>query len=232
MLEPGIPAPIQPIGYLLHRLRIYELPMLKTGSSQPGKMLLEGRLLERLAEQPIIPAMQRHRMVPDVRGNVDSPVQMLHSTRPHQLEFECLPHEPILRYAVSVSQEYRRTHTTVSLINYHFVWRPRRRRKVLTGPVENDLRGLLAADAESLDCIVIALEIMPDHVHLFLNCPPSIAPNEIMHQLKGSTSRTLRLKYPHLERMDSLWTRSYFCSTAGNVSSDTIRKYIANQKTR
>ncbi len=131
-----------------------------------------------------------------------------------------------------MSQEYRHGNTSVSLINFHFVWCPKRRRKVLAGPVEKDLRKLLADECRGLECSIVALEIMSDHVHLFLNCPPSIAPNEIMFQLKGSTSRTLRLKYPHLARMDSLWTRSYFVSTAGNVSSETVRRYIKNQKTR
>lgn len=131
-----------------------------------------------------------------------------------------------------MSQEYRHGNTSVSLINFHFVWCPKRRRKVLVGPVEKDLRKLLKEQSEGMDCEIVALEIMPDHVHLFLNCPPVVAPNEIMFQLKGSTSRILRLKYPHLERMDSLWTRSYFCSTAGNVSSETVRRYIENQKTR
>ena len=131
-----------------------------------------------------------------------------------------------------VSQDYRHTNTTISLINFHFVWCPKRRRKVLIGLVEKDLRKLIAEQAEGLDCTIVALEIMPDHVHLFLNCPPSIAPNEIMFQVKGSTSRTLRKKYAHLDRMDSLWTRSYFCSTAGNVSSETVTRYIQTQKTR
>jgi REP-associated tyrosine transposase len=103
---------------------------------------------------------------------------------------------------------------------------------VLVGAVEKDLRNLIAVEAKGLNCEIVALEIMPDHIHLFLNCPPSLAPNKIMHQIKGSTSRWLRGKYPHLARMDSLWTRSYFCSTAGNVSSATIQRYIQSQKTR
>ena len=103
---------------------------------------------------------------------------------------------------------------------------------MLISNVENDLRGLIGVQAKNLECDIVALEIMPDHVHLFLNCPPNVAPDKIMHQIKGVTSRELRLKYPHLARMDSLWTRSYFCSTAGNVSSETVRKYIENQKTR
>jgi putative transposase len=72
-----------------------------------------------------------------------------------------------------MGQSYQRTNTVVFLINYHFVWCPTRRRKVLTGPVEKDLRKLLTAKAADLDCEILAMEIMPDHVHLFLNCPPT-----------------------------------------------------------
>jgi putative transposase len=75
---------------------------------------------------------------------------------------------------------------------------------------------------------VIALEVDIDHVHLFLGCPPKIAPYQIAHRIKGATSRILRQEFPELLRMPSLWTRSYFVSTAGNVSRETIKKYIAD----
>lgn len=129
-----------------------------------------------------------------------------------------------------MSQEYRHDNTSVTLINYHFVWIPRRRRKVLVGPVEERLRQLLLETTQTLDCEILAVEIMPDHIHLFLNCPPTLAPDQIMFRIKGYSSRVLRLEFPHLKRMPSMWTRSYFCSTAGNVSSETIKRYIANQK--
>lgn len=130
-------------------------------------------------------------------------------------------------------QDYRHDITTVSLINYHFVWIPRRRKKVLIDHVETRLRELLLEKAEQLDCGVLALEIMPDHVHLFLNAHPRIAPYQIMHDLKGYSARVLRNEFPdELRHLPSMWTRSYFVSTAGNVSSDTIRKYIDEQKTK
>ena len=129
-----------------------------------------------------------------------------------------------------MSQEYRHFNTSVCLINYHFVWMPKRRKAVLTGPIERDLRRILEKKAEELDCMIIALEIMPDHVHLFLNCPPVMAPDQIIFRLKGYSSRVLRGRYPILMRLPSLWTRSYFCSTAGNVSNATIERYIAEQK--
>lgn len=127
-------------------------------------------------------------------------------------------------------QEYRHNNTSVSLLNYHFVFIPRRRRKVLVGAVETRLRELLAEKCKELDIEILALEIMPDHVHLFVNAPPLFAPYQIMFRLKGFTARILRKEFEQLTRMPSMWTTSYFVSTAGNVSSETIKRYIANQK--
>ncbi len=73
--------------------------------------------------------------------------------------------------------------------------------------------------------------MMPAHAHLFLNCPPNLAPDQIIFRIKGRTSRVLRQEFPILHRMPNTWTRSYFLSTAGNVSSETIKRYIAEQKT-
>jgi putative transposase len=116
------------------------------------------------------------------------------------------------------------------MINYHFVWIPKRRKAVLVGPIERALRRLLEEKAEELDCQIIALEVMPDHVHLFINCPPTLSADQLMFRLKGSSSHALRKRFPELLKLPSLWTRSYFCSTAGNVSNATVERYIAEQK--
>ncbi|MDM9383048.1 IS200/IS605 family transposase [Chlorogloeopsis sp. ULAP01] len=128
--------------------------------------------------------------------------------------------------------KYRHKTTSVTLINYHFVWIPKRRKKVLVGDVAKRLEELLYEKTKELDCEIIALEIMEDHVHLFLCCPPTLAPDQIMFRLKGYTSRVLRQEFPHLLKLPSMWTRSYFCSTVGDASSETIKRYIATQKTR
>lgn len=125
---------------------------------------------------------------------------------------------------------YRHKNTSVTAISYHFVFIPRRRRKVLVGDVEQRLKELIYELADNIEAKVIALEVMPDHVHLFLNAPPDIAPDQIMFRIKGASSRYLRAEFPHLKKMPSMWTRSYFCSTAGNVSSQTIERYIQEQK--
>ncbi|MEY3334965.1 MAG: hypothetical protein RLZZ176_3270 [Cyanobacteriota bacterium] len=125
--------------------------------------------------------------------------------------------------------QYKRKATSVSLINYHFVFCPKRRKKVLVNDVSRRLEEIIYQKAKELGCDILALEIMPDHVHLFISCHPLVAPHQIMFRIKGASSRTLRKEFPHLLKLPSLWTRSYYCGTAGCVSSETIKKYIANQ---
>ena len=129
--------------------------------------------------------------------------------------------------------EYRRTKTTVSLINYHFVFCPRYRRKIfLNSKVEERFKMLVQEICKELEIEIIAMECEKDHVHLFLNSLPTFSPTDIMAKIKGVTSKKLREEFSHLQHLPSLWTRSYFVSTAGNVSSETIRRYVENQKTR
>lgn len=129
-----------------------------------------------------------------------------------------------------MGQEYRQASSLVSLINYHFVWIPKRRRKILQGRIEKKLKLLIEEKATQLSCKVIALEIMPDHVHLFLNCPPKLAPSLIIAHIKGFSSKKLREQFICLKHFQSLWAPSFFVSSAGNVSSETIERYIQNQK--
>jgi putative transposase len=131
-----------------------------------------------------------------------------------------------------MNQDHRHTTTSVSLINYHLIFCPKRRRKVLVNAVKVRLDSILREVLTELDCTVLALEIMPDHLHLFVSAPPTLAPHQIVRRIKGRSSRILRQEFPHLLRLPSLWTRSYFASTAGNVSRQTIQRYIAEQRTR
>lgn len=128
-----------------------------------------------------------------------------------------------------MDREYRHKNTSVSLVNYHFVWIVRRRRRVLTGSIKQRLDVLIHDAARELDCDVLNLAIEPEHIHLFLNCPPNIAPSDLMHRIKGRTARMLRQEFPELMKLPSMWTRAYFVSTAGNVASSTIQKYIDAQ---
>lgn len=131
-----------------------------------------------------------------------------------------------------MKQTYRHKETYVFLINYHFIWCPKRRRKILGGSIKERLERILRETAPKIDCEILALEIMVDHLHLFVSATPQWAPNQIIARFKGKSARILRQEFSALRRMPSLWTRSFFVSTAGNVSADTIRRYIEAQSTR
>lgn len=97
------------------------------------------------------------------------------------------------------------------------------------GPTEE----LLEEKAAELGATIHALEIMSDHVHMFVESDPTLAPAHIAAQFKGFTSRVLREEFPFLKtRLPSLWSRSYYIGSAGHVSEATVRKYIENQRTR
>jgi putative transposase len=76
---------------------------------------------------------------------------------------------------------------------------------------------------------IIRLAIQPDHVYVFLRANPYTLPSDIPRLIKGRSSHDLREQFPHLRKLPSLWTRSYFLSTAGNVSQEIIQKYIERQ---
>jgi putative transposase len=128
---------------------------------------------------------------------------------------------------------YRKSAGGVSNLNYHFVWCVKYRKKLLVGDVAERLKELLRERAELLTAEIAGLEVMPDHVHLFISAPPTDAPQFYANQFKGYTSRILRQEFSHLRtRLPALWSRSYYVGSAGNVSADIIQRYIENQKER
>ena len=73
---------------------------------------------------------------------------------------------------------------------------------------------------------ILELAVQPDHVHLLVQAWPSTSAAEIVKECKGLTSHELRMKYPILKRLRSLWTRSYFAATAGEFSVEVLQRYI------
>lgn len=130
-----------------------------------------------------------------------------------------------------MSDKYTHKKGIVFLNQYHIVFCPKYRRKVLTGDIEKDLKRLFYEIAEENEVEIKALEIMPDHVHMFISFDPRQHIHKVIQQFKGKTSRILRETYPKLKsRIPSLWTRSYFCCTVGHISEKTVMKYIECQK--
>ncbi len=102
---------------------------------------------------------------------------------------------------------------------------------MLTSEVAQRLKEIFRQVAEEKRVKILALEVKPDHLHLFVSCYPQMVVHKLVKAFKGRSSNILRREYPFLLKLPSLWTNSYFVSTAGNVSGETIRKYIEAQST-
>ena len=122
------------------------------------------------------------------------------------------------------------SHTTYN-IGYHIVFCPKYRFNLLRHSSAERLKKMLYEKSYSLHITIPTMEVMPDHMHLFICAPPSLAIHTIIRELKGYTSYRLCAEYAYLRRYPSLWTRSYFVETVGHISESTVVQYIKNQKT-
>ncbi|WP_433467777.1 IS200/IS605 family transposase [Spirillospora sp. CA-128828] len=129
-----------------------------------------------------------------------------------------------------MTRKVRRFSGGVYDLGYHVVWCAKYRRPVLDGRVAIRLEELIRSKAIEKDWEIIALEVMPDHVRLFVRAHPRDSPSHIANQFKGFTSRVLRGEFPHLRsRLPTLWSSSYLVSSVGAVSDDTVQRYIDTQ---
>ena len=132
-----------------------------------------------------------------------------------------------------MSERYVKNAGAVFSLKYHLVWCPKYRRPVLAKPVDRRLKALLQEKASELGMTIHTLEVMPDHVHLFVESDPTLCVAEIVNRLKGFTSRSLREEFPFLRsRLPTLWSRSYYAGSVGSVSEAVVRKYSEDQKGR
>jgi putative transposase len=128
-----------------------------------------------------------------------------------------------------MNETYIHEQHTVYHILYHIIFCPKRRRKVLVGPVHDRLKQIIEEVALEYEWTIERLAIQPDHVHLFIQSNPYTMPIDIARLMKGRSSHLLREEFAHLIKMPSLWTRSTFYSTAGHVSQEIIDRYIERQ---
>ena len=95
--------------------------------------------------------------------------------------------------------------------------------------------GYIKETAESLDMELVAMEIMPDHVHLLVSCKPQLRLSDAIKVLKGNTARWLFLNYPEIKSTlwgGHLWNPSYFVATVSERTEEQIKTYISNQKSK
>ncbi|HJD07064.1 MAG TPA: IS200/IS605 family transposase [Candidatus Sutterella merdavium] len=130
-----------------------------------------------------------------------------------------------------MSGEYIHKQGLVYKNQFHVVFCPKYRRPVLVDGVDVRLKEILLEKAAELDVKILSMEIMPDHVHLFISFDPRLMLHKIIKILKGSSSRILREEFPSLKsRLPSLWTRSYFSCSVGHIGEAAVRRYIEEQK--
>lgn len=127
-------------------------------------------------------------------------------------------------------QRFRRTPGGVCSLGLHLVWCPKYRRRVLGGRVARRLDELIEQIADEHGWQIVAHEVMPDHVHLFVRVGPADAPAAVVRAFKGRTARVLRQEFPHLRNFAKvLWSPAYFAASVGYVSETTVRRYIEHQ---
>ena len=130
-----------------------------------------------------------------------------------------------------MSERYSKNAGAIFSLKYHIVFCPKYRKPVLVGAIEGRLKVLLIEKANELGWTIHTMEVMADHVHLFIEADPTFCVAEIVNRLKGVTSRILRQEFATLRsRLPCLWSRSYYAGTVGSVSESVVRRYIEQQK--
>ncbi len=119
------------------------------------------------------------------------------------------------------------------LLRYHIVICPKFRYSVLTGDVSRSLEDIFAGICREYHYDIIAVKVMPDHVHLFVSAPQTAAPCDIVRTLKSVSAVQMFRQYPSLKRFyarcGSLWSDGYYIGTIGDACAETVEKYIRNQ---
>jgi len=129
------------------------------------------------------------------------------------------------------NKTYKRDHSIVYSCQYHVIFCPKYRRKVLVNGIDTRLKDLILEKRKDYGYDVLDMEVMPDHVHLLLDVDPRIGIVKIVGQIKKYTAHVLRKEFPGLKsRLPSLWTRDKFISSVGAVSLEVVKEYIESQK--
>lgn len=127
--------------------------------------------------------------------------------------------------------KYKSNRNVVYSCKYHIVWCPKYRRSVLNDFVQRELKTIIEEVCGLRKSAILAVELMPDHVHLLVEVDPQYGIHKLIKEIKGKSSRILRERFPHLRsRLPTLWTNSYFVSTVGGAPLSVIKQYVENQK--
>ena len=128
--------------------------------------------------------------------------------------------------------KYHSSRNVVFLCQYHIIFCPKYRRKVLVGAIETRLKAIINEVARELMVEIIEMETDLDHIHILASIHPQLGVNTFVKTVKGRSSRLLCAEFPELKRkLPTLWTNSYFVSTVGGAPLEVVKQYIENQQT-
>jgi len=129
--------------------------------------------------------------------------------------------------------KYKKLSHVIYKCDYHIVWVPKYRFRILTGPVKEHIESDIRMLSEWKKCEVSELSVQIDHVHLVVSIPPKVSVSELMGTLKGKLAIKLFKSYPELKKKpywgNHFWARGYFVNTIG-LDEETIRKYVKYQE--
>ena len=123
-------------------------------------------------------------------------------------------------------------------LQYHIVWCTKYRKRILKDGIDEAVKQMLQEIAEEYHFKILAMEVMPDHIHLLLDCRPQFMISDMVKIMKGNTARWLFLKHPELKNPElkkslwggHLWNPSYCAVTVSDRSREQVEHYIRNQK--
>ena len=120
-------------------------------------------------------------------------------------------------------------------LQYHIVWVTKYRKPIFTGEIGDIVKRYLTDIAESLDVAILAMEVMPDHIHLLISCKPQLRLSDAIKIFKGNIARWLFIKYPELKNSlwgGHMWNPTYFVATVSERSQQQVQEYIENQRVK
>lgn len=129
-----------------------------------------------------------------------------------------------------MSKLYHRSHS-VGQNAFHFVWKPKYSSSFLRFEAVNKVCiGCLRMISLQKRCRIYELQVMPDHIHLFVELPPTMSVSKALQAFKGISSRILRRRFKFLTKIPMIWSKGKFFRSVGNVSFETIQRYIAESQ--
>ena len=130
---------------------------------------------------------------------------------------------------------FRKLSQTIWHCQYHIVWVPKYRYRILTGKVGEEVTNCIRAFSEQFGCEIIELTVQVDHVHLLVMIPPKVSVSGFVGTVKGRTAIRIFNKFRKLKDKpywgNHFWARGYCVDTVG-LDSEMVRKYVKYQEAR